>query len=57
MPGLEKAGEISLRGKTLKIVLDPESNNPVKLFCFAEDVDKLLSEKFQYVNVFHERPT
>jgi len=55
MVGLDKAGELELRGKTVKLVLDPEGSDPVRFFMFAEDVGKLLSGEFGYVNVFREK--
>jgi len=55
MAGLQKVGEIEIRGKTAKIVLDSESGDPVRFFCFLEDLQKLLKNEFDYVNVFRER--
>lgn len=54
MVGLEKAGEIELRGRVLKVILDPESPNPVRFFVFVADVQKLLAGEFGYVNVFRD---
>jgi len=54
MSKFEKAGEMELRGKTAKLSLDAESGDPVKFFCFADDLQKLLDGKFQYVRIFRD---
>jgi len=50
----DPVGEISIRGRAAKIVLDPQGNDPVRFFCFAEDLEKLLDGKFSYVKVFRD---
>lgn len=49
-----KAGEMELRGKTAKISLDAESGDPVRMFCFVEDLEKLLKGEFDYVRIFRD---
>ena len=53
-PKYDPVGEISIRGRAAKIVLDGESKDPVRFFCFAEDLEKLLDGKFQYVKIFRD---
>ena len=50
----DPVGEILIRGRAAKIVLDPTSKDPVRFFCFVEDLEKLLDGKFQYVKVFRD---
>lgn len=47
-------GEISIRGKAAKIILDVESKDPVKFFCFAEDLKKLVDGEFSYVKIYRD---
>jgi len=47
-------GEIVIRGKAAKIVLDPNSDAPVRFFCFVEDLAKMLADNSRYVNVFRD---
>jgi hypothetical protein len=54
MSRFEKAGELELRGKAVKLILDPQSKDPVRFFMLRVDVEKLLSGEFSYVNVFKE---
>lgn len=49
-------GKIELRGKAAKIVIDAESGDPVKFFCFVEDLDRLLNDPSRYVNVYRDNP-
>ena len=49
-------GRIVFRGKAVKIALDHESDNPVKFFCFVEDLVKLLKDPSRYVNVYRDNP-
>lgn len=47
----EKCGEIQKAGKTLRLLMgDPDE--PVECFCFVEDMEKLLSDAFQYVRIY-----
>jgi len=47
-------GEISIRGKAAKIILDVESKDPVKFFSFAEDLKKLVDGEFSYVKIYRD---
>ena len=47
-------GEILIRGKAAKITLDGESKDPVKFFCFAEDLKALVDGKFSYVKIYRD---
>jgi len=47
-------GEIRIRGKAAKIVLDPQGKDPVRFFCFVEDLDKMLSDPSRYVRVYRD---
>jgi hypothetical protein len=50
----EKAGEMSWTGKVLRIRLgDPE--DPVRFFCFLEDVEALLHGQLKYVKIYKDQ--
>lgn len=49
-----KAGEMELRGKTLKLIMANGDNDPLRFFCMVEDVEKLLSGDYQYVRLFED---
>lgn len=50
----DPVGEISIRGKAAKIVLDGESGDPVRFFCFLDDLYKLLRGEHEYVRIFRD---
>lgn len=50
----DPVGEITIRGKAAKIVLDGESKDPVRFFCFVDDLYKLMREDLQYVRIFRD---
>ena len=50
----EPIGEIIIRGKVAKIVLDAKSKDPVRFFCFLNDLEKLVDGKFTYAQVFRD---
>lgn len=54
MSKLVKVGELEIRGKTAKLSLDAESGDPVRVFCFVEDLEKLLKGEFEYVRLFRD---
>jgi len=54
MVGLEKVGELELKGRLVRIVLDPQSRDPVRMFLFTEDLIKLFGERLQWCNVFRD---
>lgn len=55
-PKYNPVGEIVIRGKAAKIVLDPNSDAPVRFFCFVEDLAKMLADNSRYVNVYRDNP-
>jgi hypothetical protein len=50
----DKAGEIERTGKVLRMWLG-DREDPVRFFCFLEDVEKLLHGEFTYVRIYKER--
>ena len=48
------AGRIVIRGKAVKISLGGEVGDPVKFFCFVEDIYKMLRDNSRFVNVYHD---
>ena len=54
MSKLVKVGELEIRGRTAKLSLDAESGDPVRFFCFVEDLEKLLKGEFGYVRIFRD---
>jgi len=49
------AGEMEIRGKTVKIVLDPQSKDPVRFFCFLDDVEGMVSRERSYVKIYKDQ--
>lgn len=53
MSKFELAGEMEWVGKVLRLRLgDPE--DPVQIFCFLEDMEKLLHGQFKYVRFYKD---
>ena len=50
----EIAGEIEIRVKAAKIVLGSRNDNPVRFFCFVEDLVKMLKEPSRFVNIYFD---
>ncbi len=49
----EMAGEMEWVGKVLRIELG-DREDPVRFFCFVEDVEKLLHGEFTYVKIYKD---
>jgi hypothetical protein len=55
LPKYDRAGEMQrTEGKVLKLWLgDPE--DPVRFFCFVEDVERLLHGEYRYVSIYKDQ--
>jgi hypothetical protein len=54
MVRLEVAGELQIRGKVVKIRIgDP--GDPVRFFCFLDDVEQLIAKEMKYVRIFKDQ--
>jgi hypothetical protein len=49
-------GKILARGRVLKLVFENGAHDPMRFFCFVDDVDKLLSGQRDDVVIYLDHP-